>query len=176
MRCKREAIAWSGTRNREKHTPGDRGSDHLFPRNVDRLARGRRRAFPADLPSVGISRDRARRSTSRGNARSSPIPGVTMNEEWREGRKLVPMSWLSASPDPAPPRPGPSWVLAVVELSKPTCGYEIRWRKRKGIEPSKPLLAQSFIGFEDRAAHQLRTRFHRRRYMNQCGGRSIASP
>jgi len=33
------------------------------------------------------------------------------------------------------------------------------WRKRKGIEPSKPLLAQSFIGFEDRGRHQSGTRF-----------------
>ena len=30
-----------------------------------------------------------------------------------------------------------------------------------GIEPTKPLLAQSFIGFEDRAAHQSQARFHR---------------
>jgi hypothetical protein len=31
------------------------------------------------------------------------IEGVTLNEEWREGRKLVPMAWLSASPEAAPP-------------------------------------------------------------------------
>lgn len=43
-------------------------------------------------------------------------------------------------------------------------GIDAIHRKRKGIEPSKPLLAQSFIGFEDRAAHQLRMRFRRRRY------------
>lgn len=28
-----------------------------------------------------------------------------------------------------------------------------------GIEPTVPLLAQSTIGFEDRAAHQLQVRF-----------------
>jgi hypothetical protein len=33
-----------------------------------------------------------------------------------------------------------------------------------GIEPTKPLLAQSFIGFEDRAAHQSRMRFRGRAY------------
>ena len=36
-----------------------------------------------------------------------------------------------------------------------------RWRKRMGIEPTKPLLAQSIIGFEDRGRHQSGTRFHR---------------
>ena len=35
------------------------------------------------------------------------IEGVTLNEEWREGRKLVPMAWLSASPEAAPPPAGP---------------------------------------------------------------------
>lgn len=35
-------------------------------------------------------------------------------------------------------------------------------RKRMGIEPTVPLLAQSTIGFEDRAAHQSQTRFHPR--------------
>ena len=29
-----------------------------------------------------------------------------------------------------------------------------------GIEPTMPLLAQSFIGFEDRGRHQSGTRFH----------------
>ncbi len=38
------------------------------------------------------------------------------------------------------------------------------WRKRMGIEPTKPLLAQSFIGFEDRGRHQSGTRFHRGSY------------
>jgi hypothetical protein len=33
-----------------------------------------------------------------------------------------------------------------------------------GIEPTKPLLAQSFIGFEDRGRHQSDTRFHRGNY------------
>jgi hypothetical protein len=33
-----------------------------------------------------------------------------------------------------------------------------------GIEPTKPLLAQSFIGFEDRGRHQSGTRFHRSSY------------
>jgi hypothetical protein len=33
-----------------------------------------------------------------------------------------------------------------------------------GIEPTKPLLAQSFIGFEDRGRHQSGTRFRRRSY------------
>jgi hypothetical protein len=33
-----------------------------------------------------------------------------------------------------------------------------------GIEPTKPLLAQSFIGFEDRGRHQSGTRFHRGNY------------
>lgn len=37
------------------------------------------------------------------------------------------------------------------------------WRKRMGIEPTKPLLAQSFIGFEDRGRHQSGTHFHRAR-------------
>jgi len=37
--------------------------------------------------------------------------------------------------------------------------HRVKWRKRKGIEPSKPLLAQSFIGFEDRGRHQSGTRF-----------------
>jgi hypothetical protein len=40
----------------------------------------------------------------------------------------------------------------------------VQARKRMGIEPTKPLLAQSFIGFEDRAAHQSQTRFRRRTY------------
>jgi hypothetical protein len=31
-----------------------------------------------------------------------------------------------------------------------------------GIEPTKPLLAQSFIGFEDRGRHQSGTRFQAR--------------
>jgi hypothetical protein len=38
-----------------------------------------------------------------------------------------------------------------------------------GIEPTKPLLAQSFIGFEDRGRHQSGTRFHRRTYTESCG-------
>jgi hypothetical protein len=33
-----------------------------------------------------------------------------------------------------------------------------------GIEPTKPLLAQSFIGFEDRGWHQSNARFHRGNY------------
>jgi hypothetical protein len=33
-----------------------------------------------------------------------------------------------------------------------------------GIEPTKPLLAQSFIGFEDRGRHQSGTRFHSGNY------------
>jgi hypothetical protein len=33
-----------------------------------------------------------------------------------------------------------------------------------GIEPTKPLLAQSFIGFEDRGRHQSDARFHRGNY------------
>jgi len=33
-----------------------------------------------------------------------------------------------------------------------------------GIEPTKPLLAQSFIGFEDRGRHQSGTHFHTRGY------------
>ena len=33
----------------------------MFPRNVDRLVRGRRSAFPADLPDVGIACDRVGR-------------------------------------------------------------------------------------------------------------------
>jgi len=33
-----------------------------------------------------------------------------------------------------------------------------------GIEPTKPLLAQSFIGFEDRGRHQSDARFHRGSY------------
>ncbi len=33
-----------------------------------------------------------------------------------------------------------------------------------GIEPTKPLLAQSFIGFEDRGRHQSDARFHWRNY------------
>jgi hypothetical protein len=37
-------------------------------------------------------------------------------------------------------------------------------RKRMGIEPTKPLLAQSFIGFEDRGRHQSGTRFRRGSY------------
>jgi hypothetical protein len=37
------------------------------------------------------------------------------------------------------------------------------WRKRKGIEPSKPSLARGFIGFEDRGRHQSGTRFRYRR-------------
>lgn len=32
-------------------------------------------------------------------------------------------------------------------------------RKRKGIEPSEPLLSQSSIGFEDRGRHQSDARF-----------------
>lgn len=35
-------------------------------------------------------------------------------------------------------------------------------RKRMGIEPTVPLLAQSTIGFEDRAAHQSQMRFRPR--------------
>jgi hypothetical protein len=31
-----------------------------------------------------------------------------------------------------------------------------------GIEPTKPLLSQSFIGFEDRGRHQSGTRFRGR--------------
>lgn len=34
-------------------------------------------------------------------------------------------------------------------------------RKRMGIEPTMPLLAQSIIGFEDRGRHQSGTRFRR---------------
>ena len=34
-----------------------------------------------------------------------------------------------------------------------------------GIEPTKPLLAQSFIGFEDRGRHQSGTRFQMRYHM-----------
>ena len=37
-----------------------------------------------------------------------------------------------------------------------------------GIEPTKPLLAQSFIGFEDRGRHQSGTRFHRASYTETC--------
>jgi hypothetical protein len=37
-----------------------------------------------------------------------------------------------------------------------------RGRKRTGIEPAMPLLAQSIIGFEDRGRHQSGTRFHGR--------------
>jgi hypothetical protein len=36
-----------------------------------------------------------------------------------------------------------------------------------GIEPTKPLLAQSFIGFEDRGRHQSDARF-RGRYHTGC--------
>ena len=38
-----------------------------------------------------------------------------------------------------------------------------------GIEPTKPLLAQSFIGFEDRGRHQSGTRFHRGSYTEIAG-------
>ncbi len=37
----------------------------------------------------------------------------------------------------------------------------VTWRKRMGIEPTMPLLAQSIIGFEDRGRHQSDARFHR---------------
>ncbi len=43
-----------------------------------------------------------------------------------------------------------------------------------GIEPTKPLLAQSFIGFEDRARHQSEKRFRRRSY-NGAGRAARAS-
>ncbi len=39
-----------------------------------------------------------------------------------------------------------------------------------GIEPTKPLLAQSFIGFEDRGRHQSGTHF-RARYHTALGER-----
>ncbi len=37
-----------------------------------------------------------------------------------------------------------------------------------GIEPTKPLLAQSFIGFEDRGRHQSDTRFHSGNYTSHA--------
>lgn len=47
-----------------------------------------------------------------------------------------------------------------LELVKKQLGEELlTWRKRMGIEPTMPLLAQSIIGFEDRGRHQSGTRF-----------------
>ena len=42
-------------------------------------------------------------------------------------------------------------------------------RKRMGIEPTMPLLAQSIIGFEDRGRHQSDARFHRGNYLEIAG-------
>ncbi len=49
------------------------------------------------------------------------------------------------------------------------------WRKRMGIEPTKPLLAQSFIGFEDRGRHQSDARFRTRYHMGFATRQGVAN-
>ncbi len=65
---------------------------------------------------------------------------------------------------PAGSWPVPSRFLAGASSTGGTSEVHIRWRKRKGIEPSKRTLARRFIGFEDRGRHQSGTRFHWRSY------------
>lgn len=63
----------------------------------------------------------------------------------------------------------PRWFQGLTARPGGSAVVVLRWRKRKGIEPSEPSLARGSIGFEDRGRHQSGTRFHRGAYTEAEG-------